>query len=204
MSGDAGHSRSSAGAGKVTYVSNAITARWPGTTMRLVPALATAVALAITLVTVSACGQGEDLTKGPEVPAVGSPTPPVCPASVTDDVAPTNTRKGPLVPSGATEALLCSYRFAAPEPAPLTATHRLTTGAAEVVAYLNGLSTSQPEGAACVMSGVTQHVVVVGYADRPAAVVYAHICGGWEQAGAVRYGGDIRTVTAFWGVPWNQ
>jgi hypothetical protein len=174
--------------------------------------------LAAILVKVSS-GSGDDLTKGPEVPAIGTPTPPVCPVAFGENenagsilppykqgkislsravplVTPANTRKGPLVPSGATESLLCSYRFAAPAPMPLTATHRITSGADEVVKYLNGLPTSRPKGEMCGLNGTTAHVMVFGYANRPAAVVYARGCA-WDQAGAVRYGGDLRKVTGF-------
>jgi hypothetical protein len=145
----------------------------------------------------------DDLTKGPEVPPVGTRTEPVCPAYFGEDVSPPNTRKGPLLPTGATDALLCSYRFAAPNPMPLTATHRITSGAEAAVTYLNGLTASQPKPFACLLNGTTQHVMVFGYADRPAAVVYVRGCA-LDQAGAVRYGGDVRKETGFWQVPWNQ
>lgn len=196
----------SSASGKVAPMSSRITIWFPGKAIRpaliLVSGVVLAGVLTTAFVTVAAT-HGDDLAKGLEVPAVGAPTTPVCPANFAEDAAPANSRRGPLIPSNATEALLCSYRFAAPEPMPLTATYRITSGADKVVAYLNGLPTSRPEGQMCGVTGETAHVIVFGYTNRPAAVVYARGCA-WDQAGAVRYGGDLRKVTGFWRIPWNQ
>jgi hypothetical protein len=147
-------------------------------------------------------GSGDYLTKGPDVPGIGTATAPVCPV-LWQDATPVNTRRGPLVPSGATEALLCSYSFALPNPMPLTAIHRITSGADDVAAYFNGLPASLPNNTACLLALPTMHAIVFGYTNGPAAVVYGRTCG-WDQAGAVRYFGDIRKITGFWGVPFYQ
>ncbi|MGC9665345.1 hypothetical protein ACNTMW_02180 [Planosporangium sp. 12N6] len=42
-----------------------------------------------------------------------------------------------------------------------------------------------------------------GYPNRQPAVAYNRDCG-WEQGGAMRFDGDIKKITRYWGVPWNQ
>lgn len=143
------------------------------------------------------------MPSGPEVPAVGSPTPAACPATWTSD-RPSSTRtSGPFVPNGATEALLCSYPPLGRPTLPVGDVHTLTTGVGDIVDYLNGLPATEKAGAACAAYQSTEHVVVLGYPDRPPAVVFLRECS-LDQSGQVRYQGDIKKITGFWGVAWNQ
>src|SRR2546430_5504455 len=122
-----------------------------------------------------------------------------CPGTWTD-TAVKATRSGRLVPGGARSALLCSY----PEPGyKLAATRRITKGATNLIAYLNGLPSSPPTGEYCTLMATTAHVIVFEYADRQPAVAYARNCA-WDHDGAVRYHGDIRKVTAYWSVSWKD
>src|SRR5262245_29984445 len=91
---------------------------------------------------------------GPEIPAVGSPSPAACPEKWTDDEQ-TPTRQGPFVPPGATEALLCSYALTSVGPSRLRTERRLTTDSSAVVDYLNSLSSTKPDGFACLMGAGT-------------------------------------------------
>ena len=140
---------------------------------------------------------------GPEVPAVGSPAPAACPTTwVSDRPTPTRT-SGPFVPTGATEALVCSYPATGTQALPIGDVHRLTTRVEEIIDYLNGLPVSEKPNVVCPASQNTEHVFVFGYADRPAAAVYLRQCA-LDQSGQVRYGGDIKKLTGFWGLAWNQ
>jgi hypothetical protein len=68
---------------------------------------------------------------------------------------------------------------------------------------MNGLPVTPPVGEACLLSGTTEHAIVFGYANRPPATVFARNCA-WDRDGVIRYGGDLRKVTGYWGVRWNQ
>ncbi|WP_432830999.1 hypothetical protein [Dactylosporangium sp. CA-092794] len=110
------------------------------------------------------------------------------------------TRTGALVPEGARSALLCSY----PNPAyALAATRRMSDGAEDLTGYLNHLPTAQDPGTHCALIANTEHVIVFEYAGREPAVAYARNCA-WDLDGAVRYGGDIRKVTAYWSVTFRD
>lgn len=111
--------------------------------------------------------------------------------------------KDTLVPVGATEALLCSYRHEATPPLSLATSRRITSGVDELTTYLNGLPSSSPKDAVCLLGQPTEHAFVFGYAGQRAAVIRLSNCA-WQRTGATRYGGDIRKVTAYWGVSWNQ
>jgi hypothetical protein len=140
----------------------------------------------------------------PDVPPTGSPAPATCPSQLALFEKPVVvTRKGNLIPPGATEALLCSYSLRAPHPLPLSATHTLTTNVDDLIGYLNGLPSSPPQPNGCLLLRTTDHVIVFGYPNRQPAVVYDRDCG-WEQGGTIRYDGDIKKITGYWGVPWNQ
>jgi hypothetical protein len=73
----------------------------------------------------------------------------------------------------------------------------------DLIGYLNGLPSSLTSPGGCLLGGPTEHVIVFGYPNRQPAVVYGRDCG-WEQGGAIRYGGDIKKITGYWGVSWNQ
>ena len=136
----------------------------------------------------------------PQVPPVGPAAPATCPR-IWDSQAFPATRKGLLVPPGATEALLCSYPDSS-GPRRLGATHRTTTDIDSLIDYLNSLPTSRRKGAVCSLSASTDHVVVFGYPNRQPAAVHYRNCA-WDQSGAMRYSGDIKKITEYWGVPWN-
>jgi hypothetical protein len=134
----------------------------------------------------------------------GSPSPAICPPQwELVDKPPVASRDGNLVPGGATKALLCSYRPNGPHPLPLGATHTLTTNVDTLIGYLNGLPSAPPKNEGCMLGGTTEHVIVFEYPDRQPAVVYDRNCG-WDQGGAIRYDGDIKKITGYWGVPWNE
>ncbi|MEW1590064.1 hypothetical protein AB0283_31975 [Micromonospora vinacea] len=130
------------------------------------------------------------------------PGPARCPDTWTDSV-PVQHGKDVLVPVGATEVLLCSYRHEATPPLSLGASRRITSRVDELTAYLNGLPSSSPEDTVCLLGQTTEHAFVFGYPGQRAAVIRLSNCA-WQREGATRYGGDIREVTAYWGVRWNQ
>ena len=130
-------------------------------------------------------------------------TPARCPDSWNDEPTPTQPGKDVLVPTGATEALLCSYRHDASSPLNLDVSRRITSKVDELTAYLNGLPSSPPEDMVCLLGQPTEHAFVFGYPGQRSAVIRLSNCA-WHRDGAIRYGGDLRKVTAYWGVRWNQ
>nr|MDT0656931.1 hypothetical protein [Micromonospora sp. DSM 115978] len=116
-----------------------------------------------------------------------------------EDGAPAATRRGNLVPPGASEALLCVYPFRAPNPMPLGSTHRIVTGVDAVVDLLNRAPESRPPGVECLLGGTTAYNVVLGYPDRRPAVVHVRNCA-VDQSGAVRYEVGIGRLTTLFGV----
>ncbi|WP_244236634.1 hypothetical protein [Micromonospora violae] len=116
---------------------------------------------------------------------------------------PTQPGTDTLVPVGATEALLCSYRHEATPPLNLATSRRITSGVDELTAHLNGLPISSPEDTVCLLGQPTEHAFVFGYPGQRAAVIRLSNCA-WQREGATRYGGDLRKVTAYWGVRWDQ
>ncbi len=186
---------------------------------------AVSLALAVAcLATVSGCATALESTAGSEplptevYPPVGPAAPASCPSTWEAGEPPQLTRAGPLVPDGATLAFLCSYPLpsgtwpSGPPPSPgqqaLGLVHELAEPAA-LVAYLNALPDTrpvppQPEAEyACVASGGIQHTIVLEYADRQPAVVQLSSCA-IEQGGNIRYGADLRVLTGFFGVSWNE
>jgi hypothetical protein len=171
------------------------------------------------LVTAGGCATALEATAGSEplptevYPPVGPAAPAFCPSTWEGAEPPRLTRAGPLVPEGATLALLCSYPLPAdPPPAPgqqPLGPVRELAGPAELVAYLNGLPTSRPTPPqpsaeyACVAAAGTQHTIVIEYADRQPAVVQLSSCA-IEQGGNIRYGADPRVLAAFFGAAWNE
>ncbi|SCL31010.1 hypothetical protein GA0070624_4185 [Micromonospora rhizosphaerae] len=126
-----------------------------------------------------------------------------CPESWNDEPTPTQRGKDVLVPTGATEALLCSYRQDASSPLDLDVSRRITSKVDELTAYLNGLPSSPPEETVCLLGQPTEHAFVFGYPGQRSAVIRLSNCA-WQRDDAIRYGGDLRKVTAYWGVRWNQ
>ncbi|MCM0678857.1 hypothetical protein NCC78_29920 [Micromonospora phytophila] len=125
-----------------------------------------------------------------------------CPNSWNDEPTP-QPGKAVLVPTGATEALLCSYRHDASSPLNLDVSRRITSKVDELTAYLNGLPSTPPEDTVCLLGQPTEHAFVFGYPGQRSAVIRLSNCA-WHRDGAIRYGGDLRKVTAYWGVRWNQ
>jgi hypothetical protein len=186
------------------------------------------------LTTVGGCATALESTAGSEplptevYPPVGTAAPASCPSTWKAGEPPLLTRAGPLAPDGATLALLCSYPLPSgtlpsgtlpsdPSPSPgqqspgqqaLGPVHELAEPA-ELVAYLNGLPATRPippepsAEYACMASGGTQHTIVLEYPDRQPAVVQLSSCA-IEQGGNIRYGADLRVLTGFFGVPWNE
>ena len=146
---------------------------------------------------------GSAATPGPEVPAVGDPTPASCPAMWTND-RPTPTRSsGPFVPKRAAEALLCSYPVTDTPTQPVGDVHRITADVDQLIDYLNGLPEAVKSSTLCPLDKRTEHIIAFGYPDRPPAVVHLRQCS-LDQSGQVRYEGDIKKITGFWGVEWNK
>jgi hypothetical protein len=156
------------------------------------------------LLAVAGCGEAAAIT-GPtpddpvlEYPARGASAPALCPP-VWESAPPLPRRGGLLVPEGGTEALLCRYPLpAGPGPQILGGVRALADPRA-LIAYLNGLPSlaSVPPGveAGCPPVGRTQHTIVIGYPDRPPAIVRLDC--GVEQGGNIRYGGDLATLSDF-------
>jgi hypothetical protein len=151
-------------------------------------------------------GAGGDSLSDQDYPPVGVAAPAACPSTWELTDPPTATRAGSLVPTGATEALLCTYPL--PHDPPRTPTEQALgpvhalADPAELIAYLNGLPTNRPSPPriedACAAAAGAQYTIVVGYPDRQPAVVRL----GWcvlEQGGNLRYGADLRVLTAFFG-----
>jgi hypothetical protein len=133
--------------------------------------------------------------------AHAAPARAVCPATIDIGTRQTRpSRAGALVPSGATQALLCSYPLIpGTSRLPLGRSRPLGTDPIEVITYLNGLPETLPEREVCLGIGRTQYAIVFGYADHDPATV--RLACGYDQDGAVRRGGDLRRVLSFWGVP---
>ncbi|MBM7078337.1 hypothetical protein [Micromonospora humida] len=111
--------------------------------------------------------------------------------------------KADLVPTGATEAFLCTYRYDSDTPLRLDASRKATQRVDDLSAYLNGLPTDQPQDEMCLLGQTVEHAIVFGYPQQRAVSVRLVDCG-WKREGASRYGGDLRKVTAYWGVSWNE
>ncbi|WP_433214942.1 hypothetical protein ACQP00_04960 [Dactylosporangium sp. CS-047395] len=122
-----------------------------------------------------------------------------CPAAWSGE-APKATRKGPLVPTGARSAVLCSY--ADPQYA-IGASRRVSERVDELTGYLNGLPAEPRKDSECLLSAGTEHAIVFEYAGREPVVAVARGCA-WDQDGGVRYQGDIRRITAFWSVTFRD
>ncbi|OON33313.1 hypothetical protein BSA16_01030 [Micromonospora sp. Rc5] len=108
-----------------------------------------------------------------------------------------------MVPTGATEVLLCTYRHGSVIPLRLDASRKLTERVDELSAYLNGLPTDPPQDEMCLLGQTVEHAIVFGYPQERAVSIRLVDCG-WKREGAIRYGGDLRKVTAYWGVHWNE
>lgn len=129
---------------------------------------------------------------------LGSPGRAVCPP-FWEDGSPVATRRGNLVPPGATEAILCEYPFRAPDPMPLGSTYRVATTADAVVDLLNRAPETRPPDVECLLGGTTDYNIVLGYPDRQPAVVHVRSCA-VDQGRAVRYEVGLDRLTALFGV----
>jgi hypothetical protein len=170
-----------------------------------------AAALAVLALAAGACaavvtdaGAGGDSLPQGDYPPVGTPGEPVCPSTWDPAEPAPPTRGGALVPEGAAEALLCRYPVPLDPPSTpgqqVLGTVQAISDPAELIAYLNGLPTSRPPQteSGCTAAAGTQHTIVVGYPDRPPAVVRLVSCA-LEQGGNVRYDADLRVLVAFFG-----
>ncbi|WP_329017526.1 hypothetical protein OG271_12835 [Micromonospora rifamycinica] len=108
-----------------------------------------------------------------------------------------------LVPAAATEMFLCTYRHDSAEPLRLDASRRSTERVDDLSTYLNALPTDPPQDEVCLLGGTVEHGIVFGYPQQRAVSIRLVDCG-WQREGATRYGGDLRKVTAYWGVRWNE
>ncbi|GAA2704722.1 hypothetical protein ACFY2R_09715 [Micromonospora olivasterospora] len=111
--------------------------------------------------------------------------------------------KADLVPTGATEAFLCTYRYDSAVPLRLDASRKLTQHVDDLSAYLNNLPTAPLQNEMCLLGQNIEHAIVFGYPQQRSVSVRLIDCG-WMREGASRYGGDLRKVTAYWGVRWNE
>ncbi|WP_307934787.1 hypothetical protein [Salinispora arenicola] len=127
-----------------------------------------------------------------------------CPETWHERLLPTPSAPDVMVPTGATEAVLCTYPTDGDAPWDLGATRRNTSDVTELTDYFNELATSPPHGdQACLMSlPPVRHAVVFGYPGQRSAAI--HLGCVWDRDGTTRYGGDLREVTAYWGVRWNE
>jgi hypothetical protein len=119
-----------------------------------------------------------------------------CPASYPPP--PEATRRGALVPDGATEALLCVYDFnggqlARTLPAPV---ERL----ADLTGYLNSLRPHDPSTAlSCAAIGHDMYEVVLGYpGDTHVAVWVDYPCGVGASTGAFVRFDALDRLLGFW------
>lgn len=110
-----------------------------------------------------------------------------------------------MVPTGATEVLMCSYPTLGSEPWSLGSTKRNTSDVTELTDYVNGLATSPEDDAGCLMHiPPLRRSVVFGYPGGQVATIHLG-CAFWQREGGTsRYGGDQRKVLAYWGLSWNQ
>lgn len=108
-----------------------------------------------------------------------------------------------LVPTGTTEVFLCTYRHDSTIPLRLDASRKITERVDDLSTYLNGLPTDPPQDETCLLGQTVEHAIVFGYPHERAVSIRLVDCG-WKREGASRYGGDLRKVTAYWGVHWNE
>ncbi|SDY40601.1 hypothetical protein SAMN05444365_102165 [Micromonospora pattaloongensis] len=109
------------------------------------------------------------------------------------------TRTGTLVAPGATTALLCVYPFVSTDPMPLGKTHTAKDPAG-VAKLLNTAPDTPPApnlDSSCLAGGKEQYLFVLGYPNRPPAVVTVG-CGTVESGGVVRYDAPLKELLAFW------
>src|SRR5688572_27256113 len=71
--------------------------------------------------------------------------------------------KADLVPAGATEAFLCTYRYDSAVPLRLDNSRRLTQHVGDLSAYLNKLPTASPQDEMSLLGQSIEHAIVFGY-----------------------------------------
>ncbi|MGC5660441.1 hypothetical protein ACN261_08570 [Micromonospora sp. WMMD723] len=125
-----------------------------------------------------------------------------CPDAWDERSSPSGGRAD-LVPAVATEVLLCTYRHDSAIPLRLDASRRITERVDDLSTYLNGLPTDPPQDEMCLLGGTVEHAIVFGYPQQRAVSIRLIDCS-WKREGASRYGGDLRKVTAYWGVKWDE
>jgi len=153
--------------------------------------------LALVLAVGAGCGT-------PSGDAAGDPPPPAeCPASVVPATArPSQTRDGALVTGRPSRALLCRYA-ATGATRPLTGTDEVDAGrVSAVVAALNALPAWEPasgEDGGCLLGEQAWYEIVVGYPDRPPAVLdVSPDCGVVSGGGAVRRMPSLTALLGLW------
>lgn len=110
-----------------------------------------------------------------------------------------------MVPTGATEVLMCSYPTLRPGPWSLGSTRRNTSDVSKLTGYVNGLAISSEDDDARLMHIPSRRrSVVFGHAGQ--RVVTTHLGCPFRQrdGGTSRHGGDQRKILAYWGLSWNQ
>lgn len=127
-----------------------------------------------------------------------------CPEAWHERLLPTPSAPDVMVPTGATVALLCTYPTDGEAPWDLEATRRNTSDVTALTDYFNGLPTVPPQGDHACLTSIppVRHAVVFGYPGQRSAAI--HLGCVWDRDGTTRYGGDLREITAHWGVRWNQ
>jgi hypothetical protein len=142
---------------------------------------------------------------GAQAPAAGVGAPPgpaVCQPQYDNDTSPpTDVRSGPLVPAGATGALLCVYAFTETSRyLPLTEQVPLARGAAALADALNALPAAPDDDGACTVAGQPGHRVVFSYPDQgPVTVEVSGACGLVFRDRVVRRLVSLRAILAPWG-----
>ncbi|WFE63366.1 hypothetical protein [Micromonospora sp. WMMD714] len=65
------------------------------------------------------------------------------------------------------------------------------------------MTTDPPQDEVCLLGGTVENEIVFGYPQQRAVSIRLIDCG-WKREDASRRGGDLRRVTAYWGVAWND
>lgn len=130
------------------------------------------------------------------------PGPARCP-DAWDETSSMRPGSGTLVPTGPAEVFLCSCRHNGPAPLRLDVSRRITDRVDNLAAYLNELPSTRPQSEICLLGETTEHAIVFGYPGQRSIKLEVRDCA-WKRHGVTRFGGDLRKVTAYWGVRWNQ
>lgn len=110
-----------------------------------------------------------------------------------------------MVPTGATEVLMCSYPTLRPGPWSLGSTRRNTSDVSKLTGYVNGLAISSEDDDARLMHIPSRRrSVVFGHTGQRVVTIHLGCPFRQRDGGTSRHGGDQRKILAYWGLSWNQ